>query len=553
MRYRASYRAAARTACEARARGQWAPELAAASAECVAYQARTARELFVAAPDTATHPADVLPMVIRVPRVERCVDPRVLAAWRPIASSAAELDAIVAARARLDAARQLLELNQVAAAERTHEAVAAGPGHADPAIARRLALLRGSIAVARNAPATAEPILTDAYFQARAHDDGALVLAAARDLIDLAGRVRRDRDATDRWIRDALAEVERHHALAPEGAIDVLVSAASALEVGGDPARALGLIERATALGAEGTATLAVRANIHANRGDVAAALADLETLVAALRDQLGADHPRVAAVLGQRAAIALAAGDRAAAKQAADDAVAILARAGDDRSSTAAMAALNLGATLLELGAHEAAAEHLERAREIWLASHGERHPDVALADTNLAIVYLRRKDVPRALALLRAATATQEALLGPDHEELAAALFNLAVAERNAGQLDAALATATRCLDIMRARQPTSLLTAQAYGSVAYIQSLRRAYPAARAAAEAALAIPATDESPLAAAWVRLETARALIGLRRDPARARRLLGEARAHYAAASYTDRVTEIDALLAGLR
>src|SRR5262249_19516597 len=48
--HRAEYRSFSQLICRAEARGQWTAELAAAARECIAYVARTSRELFVAAP-----------------------------------------------------------------------------------------------------------------------------------------------------------------------------------------------------------------------------------------------------------------------------------------------------------------------------------------------------------------------------------------------------------------------------------------------------------------------------------------------------------------------
>jgi eukaryotic-like serine/threonine-protein kinase len=554
--YRSTYRTTAQTSCRAAARGQWSPDLARASNECAAYLARTARELLVAAPAAATQPSDVLQIVDRMPDLAPCRDPRQLAAWRPLAEKPAELEGVIAARARLEAASVLLEFAQVPAARAARDAVAATPVHADPNVARRLDLVRGEIAVAEGKLADAEPVLADVYYASRAQDDGPVALAAATDLIDLTGRVRRDRAAAERWIRDGLADAERQQSLQPRPAF-ALEMAAGGVYVDEDaPERALELAKRAEALHVEGDAAkarlLRLRADAYASLGKPAEATAAIEGAVTTLRHLLGPKHPKVADALAHEAAILLEVGPLDRAATFAKEAAAILAGVGSDVSALVGNTEWNLGATLLQIQ-DKAAGEHLERARKLLVAIYGEDHADIALLDTNLALVYRDRGDSERALATLRHATAVQTRILGPDHDEVASGLYNLAVLERQTKHLDDAAATARRCAAIFEKHQPGSLRHLIAETQVALVENERHRWPDALAATAIALASPHLEDDPGTAGWVRLETAKALIGGRTDPARARKLLGEARERYTKSKDTARIAEVDALLAGLR
>jgi len=91
------------------------------------------------------------------------------------------------------------------------------------------------------------------------------------------------------------------------------------------------------------------------------------------------------------------------------------------------------------------------------------------------------------------------------------------------------------------------------QTLGHIALIQNLRRSFADALAAATEVLAMPGVDATEQqTGAWARLEAARALIGLHREPARARELLGQARARYADLKMKKRLDQIDELLAQL-
>ncbi|HEU0029446.1 MAG TPA: serine/threonine-protein kinase [Kofleriaceae bacterium] len=553
-RYREGYRSGAQLACKARVDGSWSEALAVRGEECRAYQLGTARELLAAAPEAA-QASDILQITLRLPPIDRCMDPAVLASWRPLAQGRGELAAIVTARAKLDAALTLLDLHRVAGARRLHAEVAAMAVRTNAAVARRLDLVRGAIALAAGDLKAAEPILVDAYYGARAADDGVLALVAVEQLIELTGARRRDAAAAGRWIREGIAEAERQRMVSAREAFDVLVTAGSVTVAIGDPAQALAIADRAEQLGVDANRKmylLQLRSDALAATGKHAEALAANQRVIDDTRALLGAKHPVLATQLSHRAAMLLEVQKDDEALAAARDAIAILDGTGDDASIEVATASLNLGATLLEAG--DPAAQHqLERARTIFVATYGEDHPDVALVDTNLALLLLDRGETARAVELLRRAVAIQERVLGPAHEELASGLYNLAVAERQAGQLDAALATSRRCAELYGKLQSGSPRHVTALVHVAFVQSLAKQPADALATATAALELAGKADEPSALAWAKLETARALVALHREPDRARTLLRDARTYYQSIASAPRLTEIDQLTAAIR
>lgn len=268
-------------------------------------------------------------------------------------------------------------------------------------------------------------------------------------------------------------------------------------------------------------------------------------------RSVLGARHPKVAELYAQHASILSNAEKNPEAHTAAMEAKAILDGAAAEDSASVARAEHSLGVALLQVE-DPGAADHLRRARRIWAASFGEDHPDVALADLNLAIWHSDRGEHAQAAALLRRAIAIQTRMLGPDHDEIAASLYNLAVAELKAGKLDEALTAARRCAEIFEQRQPGTRRHGAALTHLAAIQNRRGSHAEALELAERVLEMSRSEgKGYQIAAWARIEAARALLRLGRDPARARALLGEARAQYAELNMKPRVTEIDRLLAG--
>ena len=556
-RWRAAFREHARTTCTARATAALSEPQYAASRECATVRALMARELLAIAPDAATQPSDVLQIVTRMPSLTACQDPQMLSEWRFFGPDRKEAsEEVIGVRARLEAARVLIQYGHRRYTRNVVEAPAtAAAARGLPDLGRRLMVVRGKLAIENNELAAAERLFTDAYYESRADGDGELTLQSIAAIIDLVGGLRRDRAAAQRWMRDGLVDAKRYQASSSGAAFGVYLATATVLSEFGDHDEALRVADLADAVTNDEASKfelLPIRAAAFVGRDDKIKALETNAKVIERAREIFGARHPRVADALATRAALLIEIGKAADALAVAREAVAILDESGPDNSNSVATAALNLGVTLMQLD-DPGAESQLQRARAIWIATYGEGHPDIALVDINLAPIYNDRGDTARAIELLRSATTIQERALGPEHAELAVGLYNLAVAERTAGQLEAALHTARRCLAILGKNDPGSNRHASALTLVAQILNLGAHHEDALKAATTALALRDIESVPQSAAWARLETARALIGLGRDPQRARALLVEARVRYAAERMAARLAEIDGMLAAIR
>jgi tetratricopeptide (TPR) repeat protein len=387
--FRADYGARARAGCRAIAEGAWPSPLAAAHRECLAYHASVARELVAAAPGAASSASDVTQIVLALPGLAPCVDPRRLAGWRPVASTPTALAELTAAHARLEAALTLLEQGRVARARALYQEVAARSARTSQPLARRLRLVAGALAAAADDPRAAESQLADVYFEARAADDGPLALAAVRQILALIGVTRGDPSAAQRWIADGIAEAERQRASAPEAAAAVLLAAASALAGAGESARVLELLARAEELAtpAEGVRleVSALRSAALANAGELREAASVAAAQLRGVREWLGPDHPAVGQTLARHAALLLGLGRAAEARAAAREASRLLAGAADELQPRLASAAIDVGATLLALG-DPTARDHLERTRRAIVTASGSSHPQLARIDELLA-----------------------------------------------------------------------------------------------------------------------------------------------------------------------
>ena len=593
--YRTNYRGLARAACEAEARGQWTAAMGAASRECAELHARTARAMFDIAPTAATQPSDVLPIVARVPTLIECAEPRVLASWRwldqgahggvaavvthaanavraprlvpavagsdtapganPDENPGAMPGASIDARARLEAAAEIVELGQIASARAIagDPAIAASAQH-DPDVARRLAFLRAALASAAGDFATAERGFGDVYDDARIAEDTDAVLATLRALVDLVSDIRHDRDETERWVRESVVAAQRYQVEAPARVFVLMLSAALALDDAGDHEHALQLCDRAEQARPDDESRAlelaAVRASALAGAGKLDAAAALAGQIVDRTRALVGPAHPRLAAALAQQSQILFDGGHEADGLVAARAASKILEENAVDRGTAVGLAAFQLGVALLKYNDDAGAEADLRRARAIFVVAHGEDHPDVALVDVNLALIANDRGDTKAADAMLRRATAIQERTLGPEHEELAAGLYNLSVVERDAGELADALAAAQRCVKIEATHDPGSERHIAALLNTALVLNRLGRYADALATVAQATALPAQDDN--ARAWSEVETGHALSGLH-HPAEARAHLERGRAMYVQLGLTARADEAAHLLSAVR
>jgi tetratricopeptide (TPR) repeat protein/predicted Ser/Thr protein kinase len=555
-RVRDHHRVVARDACRASVRKQWSPELVVAARECRDAAAQSARELLSALPVTADTVPDVVLIAAQLPAFSECGDARVLAGWRSTAPEVVAGPDVMGARAQLEAAWILLQLGRIQPARVLHDRVAAGPSAREPAVAARLAPIAARIR--SGTYGDAERALSDVYFAARSTDDGELVLRAIHELLVVVGTVRRDAEATERWIGNALSDAEREHLRYPLSAAVVVAVAAKAAALNGESKLALERVAKARSYVDQSTAPLlasmldSAQAVALMDQGDTAEAIAMSDARIAGLARELGEHHPSVADAYSERASLLVEVGNHDAAVEAAQRARAIIDGEVPTTSAILTSAQINISAALLSANIDGAEA-YLEAARARVVAELGEDTPDVALIDTNLALVYNDRGDHDRAVVALRHATAIQERQLAPNHPDLGVALFNLAVAERDAGHLPEAIAAIRRSSEIFGGRAEGSMRHLASLCLLAQIQTLGKNPADALATARRAIELATDGSTPEMRGWSRLEAAKAQIALGKTTAATRRWLTEARALYVEAKLPNRVTECDGLLASLR
>jgi tetratricopeptide (TPR) repeat protein len=264
-----------------------------------------------------------------------------------------------------------------------------------------------------------------------------------------------------------------------------------------------------------------------------------------------GADDPEVAQLLSDYAASLLEAGRLAPALAAAERADKIISGVADPSDDRIDPIRVNLAAVLIGANHDDEALGLLETARTHSVVQLGETSTVVANIDSNLAMIYSGKGDYGRAIRSLEAALATDQKLLGPDHPELAGVLYNLAAAHRGQHDYAAALGFAQQAAAIYAAKGPGSDRHRNALTMAALAANDARDFARALALTDTALGFTAPPESGDTLAWTQLERARALIGVGRAN-EARSLLRSARTGYLRLNMTQRVEQIDELVAQL-
>jgi len=162
-----------------------------------------------------------------------------------------------------------------------------------------------------------------------------------------------------------------------------------------------------------------------------------------------GVDHPRVADSLGQLGAIEAELGHIDLALASHRRALAIREMSSDVAALTGALN--RLGATLVTLGRWDEADAVLHRAVEVGTAALGPRHLEIATSRFLLGRTAHGRGEFVRAATELTVALDTRRMLLGETDVAVAAAWTWLARAQRDGGQLDAALVAAKAALQTL------------------------------------------------------------------------------------------------------
>ena len=457
---REHYRAVAAQACKAgKVEAGLSRELYQRSVGCLAYRAQVAAAIVDDAALIARDPAAYARKVRAAPDALACLDPVALAAT-PIAPP----PSAVATRAELDVAIVDVDVDQLDdAAARIARASAAGA--ADRGTQAMLLRARGALAAARADYPAAVKLLTDAYYAAQAVDDVDVYLGALASLIVIHGDVEADPVAVEPWVRLGEAAVERDRRRAPVAVSTVLLALAAVADRSGDSTAAVAHATAARALIGEGRDPLSKALLEHATAQALDGASRYPEAIeheqaaVAACAAALDVAHPTC---IGFRASLALHQSEAEDVAGAATQALAVQAdldRAPASALGDRAAAFLAVGTVLADQPEHRAqAARDFAIARDLYVQIHGPRHPDVAKAESNLAVIDMKNGAWAKAADAHARALAIQEQYLGPEHLDVAATLFNLGTAHLRAGAPAVALPVARRCAAIYERAAPGS-----------------------------------------------------------------------------------------------
>ncbi|HET7500606.1 MAG TPA: serine/threonine-protein kinase [Kofleriaceae bacterium] len=552
-RYASGFRGNARRACEAGRSRDWSPDLIAQSRTCFAITARTAA-LSLAGADLS-RPMDVLRRLRRLPPEDQCTNPTHLASRPAIPSDPGQLDEVTSARATLAVGFDAAEDHDFAELGRALDKLAASPARGDPGIAAGMTVLRGWRAFADGQLAETRKLFIDAYYAGRAIDDEQVSSVALTLLIGQAAQLGLSPETVKEWLRTALADADRVRVRSPWLAGRVYTVAARAADLGGDAHTALLFVARARSVLSPGDpswiATFAIEGAVQMWSGHVDDGIQAYEAAIAQEVAYAGEGDPEVASLYGNYATSLLEVERIEPALRAAERATQIIGQLADPNDDRIDPIRVNLAAVLIGADRHDQALGLLETARANNVRRLGETNTIVANIDSNLATIYNTRGQYDQAIARLESALAIERKLLGAEHTDVAAVYYNLAAAYRYKHDYAPSIAAA---------RHAAQIFASKSAGSDRHRLSLTLAAEAANDGRELAQALELTEtalgfarpaENAQTQAWAQLERARALIGVGR-PGEARPLLVSARAGYLGQNNTQRVREVDDLLAHL-
>jgi tetratricopeptide (TPR) repeat protein len=552
--YTRHFRETAAVACQAVARRDWSADLDLRSQACREQQARIAAEALRSIALDAKSSRRALTTTAALDELADltlCQDPTSLAAMpKP---PAAQRDELAQARAELLEARRQADGGLRDKAQATIDRIAASPLGSARELVATLTLARAEIARADQSFDSAIRQATDAYYKAHADGDQVTEMLALRDLLYWIGTRQQDSAAVEPWYRLALSEVSRFEKMSPirtaqlRNALVGVAMTRNETAVAVEQARlASEAVVKGPALARASTAY--EYANVLAESGDGKHAIPLYEQAGKLFEEALGADHPQLASLYADLALTHSDIGDFDRAGEIAERAEAVLAKQ-PTKTVEGANVELNVAAVLINANKGDRADKLLLDARATIEKALGPANPTLATIDSNRSLLQSDRGNYTEAATLLRNAIAIQEKALGKEHPDIATSLYNLAAALKSAKELPDALEAATRCVAIRAASLPKTDAYVFALTMKASIESALGKHDEALHDARMALELPAPRADFQATAWPKLEQARALVALHRDPSSAGRLLAEARTLYSDNHMDQRVAEIDTLL----
>jgi hypothetical protein len=516
--------------------------------------------------------------VASLPSVERCADAAYVQATRPPPEDPAAAEAVAAELQRIARARAMLVSGQLdAAKELSARVLERAQELQHPPLLARAEHAHGSALASRAEVDAAEPHLLAAWGLARRTGEGDVAGWAAANLAYLLARHTPRRDEARAWATVAAVDGELVGDARIQAAARNAFGVASILAEHREDAEAA--FRDAIALSEGGTSPerLTYRSNLAryaraAGRIDESARM--LEEVVRDAEELLGRDHPALIGYIDALGEAWIILGRAPEAEPLLERALALaLAARGDAHPDTARILSM-LGHAELRLDELEDARVHLERSIVVgeaarangakqslgglkWLAQvHFELdEPDLAIDALHRAVAETERAMGPenRDTAVSRGELATGllrvgrhddamreiehalqifEKLLGPEHLDLSQGLQVRAEALAAAGREREAVADLERALSIReRALSANSPKLADLLLSLAQVRNQQREFELALAAAERADELVAGTDAllPHERAEILLAIAKALVGAKRDRARAEALAREA------------------------
>ena len=551
--YVTSFRKNARAACEAGRAHDWSPDLIARSQVCFAIVARTAA-LALAGVDPAK-PMEVLRHLRRLPPADQCRNQMHLGAPPPLPSDPKQQGELIEAEATLAVGFDSAEDHDFAELGRALDKLQASPARENPGIVPGMMILRGWLAFDGGQPEETRTLFTDAYYAGRAIDDDQITSTALILLIQHGTSLGVPPAPLKEWLRTALADADRIRARSPWLAGRVYTVAAHAADLGEDAETALTFVARAREVLGRGDPswiqTYAVEGAVKIWSGHVDDGVKAYEAAIAQKVAYAGPDDPEVAALYSDYAALLLQIERLKPALDAAERASSIIAHLADPNDDRIDPIRVNLAAVLIGADRDDEALELLETARANNVRRLGETNTIVANIDSNLATIYNAKGQYDQSIAALKSALAIEQKVASGDDTEVASMLYNLAAAYHYKKDYPATITTALRAAQLFGAKSAGSDRHRLALTMAATAANDAGGFAQALDLTQTALGFAAPPQDPQTLAWIQLERARALIGKARA-AEARPLLVTARATYAGLKMTQRVEQIDALLAHL-
>lgn len=546
-RYAAAWLAAHQGACEATyVRGAQSPALLDRQVACLADRARDLGALTGVLARAHAHADDtVLTRAIQaamsLPSLAGCADVAGLLGQAPEPADPEIAARVAVIRGSLAEARAQRLAGRYAQARATVEpamAEARALGYAP--LEAAAAVTRGELLVEQEQLGAAESELVEAYFLAResAHDELAATAALA-----LSGAVRGRQSRLGEsmiWARHGLAGARRH---APGGSLEakalraigiVLWSQSSYDDALAYLAQALAVLERDGGDQLWIMRTLDTMGVVAASMGRLEQALAYHQRSLALAEEVLGPRHPLIAINLGNLALTYNDSGRYGEALPYIERALAVTEAAFGPDSVKAALQRENLAVVELGLRRFDPALHKLRLALAVLEREQGPDHPDVGRCVGNIGEAFMGMKNHGEALAHYQRALASFTGHYGSSHSEVARMTGNVGTALLELGRLDEAAKSLQRAIAIWDETAPGHQWIAPALTALGETRRRQGRAADARPVLERALAVAeAGNLDALAGAWTRFVLARVLWPEPGERPRARALAESAHAVY--------------------